>query len=587
MRRPFTVGTYVLGLIVAALIPLLGFSAYLVIRSAQHEQELLGATVRARTRGFARDFERELGTLRSNLFMLANVGAFEGEGFAAFYARAHDELRQRGMTIVLNDLDGNEVVNTSVPLGDPLPRSDDRDAVRHVVANGQPYVSDLTLSPATKKPVVWLNDPVFEGSSLAYVASMNVLPALTALLQQMQLPHGWIAVILDRHGRTVARTLDPQQFVGQPATGGFLDRIANEKEGWFPYVSREGIPVYVAFDRVEPVGWTMVIAIPLDALYAPVRHSTRVLVLAGGLTLAVALVLALLIGGRIARPISGLVPYAQAAGRAEPVPLRDTGLRETDAVALSLHQASEELRRNAADLRESEQRYRTLAADLARANEERRQLLQRIVEAQEAERKRIARELHDSLGQYLTALHLGLASVEAQFGTPAAEPKLAELKSLMTEISQELGRLARELRPTVLDHLGLKSAIIQYIEEWEARSELKFDVQINLGERRLPQAVETTLYRVLQEAITNVVKHADADRVGVILEARETDVRLIVEDDGDGFALPAAAAPGEKLQHFGLIGMRERLALVHGTFEIESAPGAGVTLFVTVPIDAA
>ena len=93
---------------------------------------------------------------------------------------------------------------------------------------------------------------------------MDVLPALSTLLRQMQLPHDWIAVILDRQGRTVARTLDPEQYVGQPGTPAFLQRIRNANEGWFPFVSREGIPVYIAFDRVEPVGWTMVIAIPRE-----------------------------------------------------------------------------------------------------------------------------------------------------------------------------------------------------------------------------------------------------------------------------------------------------------------------------------
>lgn len=584
MRRPFTVNTYVLGLIVGVLIPLLGFSAYLVIRSAQHEQEWLGAAVRERTRSLARDIEREVATQRSDLFTMANVGTVEGEGFAAFYARARKEMEQQGMNVVLCDLDGNELLNTSVPLGDTLPRIGDREAVRHVVATGQAYTSDLSIGAINHKPRVLLSVPVFAGRNLVYVASKDVLPALTALLRQQSLPHDWIAVILDRQGRTVARTLDPQHYVGQRGTPAFLERVRAQKEGWFPYVSREGIPVYIALDRVAPVSWTMVVAIPLNELYAPLQRSTRALLLLGTGTLAVALLLAWLIGGHIARPISSLVQYAEAVGRGDPVTLRRTGLRETDAVVHSLHQASEDLQRSAAELRDSEQRYRTLAADLARANQERQQLLHRTVEAQEAERKRIARELHDSLGQYLTALRLGLTAVGTRCGTEAAEPKLAELKCLTTDVSKELSRISRELRPTVLDDLGLQSAIAQCVEEWEARSELQFDLQINLDDRRLPQAVETTLYRVLQEAITNVVRHADADRVGVILEAKEHEVRLIVEDDGVGFATQDTVVPGKALQHFGLLGMRERLTLVNGALEIETAPGVGTTLFITVPL---
>jgi two-component system, chemotaxis family, sensor kinase Cph1 len=144
--------------------------------------------------------------------------------------------------------------------------------------------------------------------------------------------------------------------------------------------------------------------------------------------------------------------------------------------------------------------------------------------------------------------------------------------------------MARELRPTVLDDLGLQSAITQYLEEWRERSEIKFDLQVHLNGQRLPQPAETTLYRVTQEAIVNVVKHAGASHAGLILEATGHQVRLIVEDNGRGFSLPECGSTGASVQHFGLIGMRERLALVNGTLEIETAPGAGTTLFITVPL---
>jgi two-component system, chemotaxis family, sensor kinase Cph1 len=279
------------------------------------------------------------------------------------------------------------------------------------------------------------------------------------------------------------------------------------------------------------------------------------------------------------------VNYAAAVGRGELVQLQPTGLRETDAVARSLHDAGEELQRSAGELRDSEHRHRTLAANLARANQERQQLLQRTVDAQEAERKHIARELHDSLAQYLTAVRLGLNAIDKSCGADiAAGAKLKELKCLTTEVGHEISRMARELRPTVLDDLGLQSAITQYLEEWRERSEIKFDLQVHLNGQRLPQPVETTLYRVTQEAIVNVVKHAGASHAGLILEATGHQVRLIVEDNGRGFSLPECGSTGASVQHFGLIGMRERLALVNGTLEIETAPGAGTTLFITVPL---
>jgi len=585
MHRPLSVRSYVLGLILVILIPLLGFGAYLVIRAAQHEQELLAETVRGRTREFARALERELATLRSHLFVIANVGTVEGEGFVSFYERAHSDMEQHGMTVILSDLSGNELMNTRAPIGSILPPLADPEALRRVAATREPDVSDLTIDPITRTPAVWLSVPIFEGRNLAYVASMNVFPALTSLLDQLHLPHDWIAALLDQQGHTLARTLDPQRYVGQPGTPDFLKLAAQSEEGWLPFVSREGVPVKLAFDRVRPVNWTIAIAIPLKTLYAPLNRSMHVLILVGAAALLVALSLAILIGRRIARPISGLVEYAAAVGRGKLMPLQPTGLRETDAVARSLHDAGEELQRGAAELRDSERRYRTLAADLARANQERQQLLQRTVDAQEAERQRIARELHDSFAQYLTAVRLGLNSIDKSCGTdtPAAT-KLQELKCLTTEIGHEISRMARELRPTVLDDLGLHSALAQYLEEWRERSQIEFDLQVHLNGQRLPQPVETALYRVTQEAIVNVVKHANASHAGVILEANDDQARLIVEDNGRGFELQRCELASGDVQHFGLIGMRERLALVKGTLEIETAPGAGTTLFITVPL---
>jgi chemotaxis family two-component system sensor kinase Cph1 len=145
-----------------------------------------------------------------------------------------------------------------------------------------------------------------------------------------------------------------------------------------------------------------------------------------------------------------------------------------------------------------------------------------------------------------------------------------------------INRLAWEIRPTSLDDLGLQTAVEQLVQEWCERSKLKFDLQLMLNDRRLPATVETTLYRVLQEAINNVVKHADATKVGVILEANEKEVSLIVEDDGRGFSWnPDHASSSSRL---GLLGMRERLALVGGSLEIESGQDNGTTIIVHAPI---
>lgn len=207
------------------------------------------------------------------------------------------------------------------------------------------------------------------------------------------------------------------------------------------------------------------------------------------------------------------------------------------------------------------------------------------VRRQEEERQRIARELHDSVGQYLAGMAMRL-DVLAQSAPDASPMKagLADLKGLTETVGTEMRRLAWELRPPTLDDLGLEPAIERLIEDWSRRSGLMFDLHCALKDRRLPPDVETTLYRVLQEAITNIVKHAGARTVGVSLSASARDVVMIVEDDGKGFEPESVGRRATR--HFGLLGMGERLALIHGDLEIESEPGAGTTLFIRAPLEA-
>ncbi len=159
------------------------------------------------------------------------------------------------------------------------------------------------------------------------------------------------------------------------------------------------------------------------------------------------------------------------------------------------------------------------------------------------------------------------------------------MKHLAGEIGHELNRIAWELRPRALDDLGLRRAVTQYLEEWADRSRLHIDLEINLDDRRLPQVIETAVFRVLQEAITNVVKHSGADRVGVVLNADDKEVRLIVEDNGHGFEI---AQRSEDLAlgigHLGLLGLRERLALAGGNLEVESNAQAGTAVYARIPL---
>jgi len=207
-----------------------------------------------------------------------------------------------------------------------------------------------------------------------------------------------------------------------------------------------------------------------------------------------------------------------------------------------------------------------------------RDALRRVVEAQELERTRLARELHDETGQALTSVLLALKSIEAAASREELNTALVHARELVVQATRNVRRLAVELRPTALDDFGLVSALERLLAGFGESSGILTDLESGLGDERLPGEVETTLYRILQEALTNVGKHAEAKRVSVVLTRRGGEVSAVIEDDGRGFD-PKAGGAG-----LGLVGMRERVALVGGRMTIESHEGAGTTIHVEVPL---
>jgi len=203
--------------------------------------------------------------------------------------------------------------------------------------------------------------------------------------------------------------------------------------------------------------------------------------------------------------------------------------------------------------------------------------LRRVVRGQELERTRLARELHDETGQALTSILLGLKAVEEAKDDAALRSAAAELRELVVATLQDVRRLAVELRPKALDDFGLVAALERLVETFADRSGIKVHLEAQLGDARLAGETETTLYRIVQESLTNIVKHADANTVSIILVRRRNLVSVLIEDDGRGFT------PDERDGGLGLVGMRERVALIGGRLTIESSEGAGTTLAVEVP----
>ena len=223
--------------------------------------------------------------------------------------------------------------------------------------------------------------------------------------------------------------------------------------------------------------------------------------------------------------------------------------------------------------------------ELKRKEEVRGQLLEKTISAQEAERKRIARELHDQTSQSLTSLMVGLKMAEAQ-APDEMRKSIVKLRQLSSQTLEEVHNLAIELRPASLDDLGLVAALRQYANEYSKIFGIDVDFQaIGLESRRLAPEVEIALYRIVQEALTNVSKHAEAKAVSVLIEARGASMVAIIEDNGKGFDVHEVSASSKSERKLGLYGMQERAALIDGMLTIESRPGVGTTIFVEVPLE--
>jgi signal transduction histidine kinase len=209
-----------------------------------------------------------------------------------------------------------------------------------------------------------------------------------------------------------------------------------------------------------------------------------------------------------------------------------------------------------------------------------RETVDAILNAQEAERSRIARELHDETGSALSAVLLGLTAIDQAPTRLEARQASAALRETARTTLENVARMAFELRPPALDQLGLVPALKDLIRGLAERGGPAVELNVDLTTaERLPPKVETALFRIIQEALTNVVKHADAKTVRITLARQKRSVVLTVDDDGHGFSRAQARA-----DHFGLVGMRERTASVNGTLEIESEPGAGTRLTVELPL---
>ncbi len=476
--------------------------------------------------------------------------------------------------------------------------------VVQAVEEGKPDVSSLVVAQEKKR--IYAAVPIRDWSG-AVVGAVGgeVDPESSrfrSLLHPIRMGSTYLDLV-DGHGIVLASTRTERAFT-ESDHGRFLADLiqqkrsavrachsCHEEQGHLPARERE----VIAFAPLTFAPWGVSIRqSEQEALAAPVAMERR-LVLVGSLTILVALLFAWGVARSVARPLGVLTDAAEriAAGNLEE-PTPPLGEDEIGKLARSFDQMRTTLKGSLEAIaewnRELENRVQRrtrelelLYQELRRKEEMRGELLKKVIAAQEEERKRIARELHDETSQASAAVLLAIEA-SAQNAPADAKERLRRMKAMAGRVLDSIHRLIFDLRPSMLDDLGLVSAL-----RWSAESHLEplgmdlaFDV---LGpERRLTPEIETALFRIGQEAISNIRRHAEAESVGITVEFGEGLVCLQIEDDGKGFDPDAGVRSPDGARGLGLLGMKERAALLDGTLTIDSVPGKGTRVTVKVPV---
>lgn len=457
--------------------------------------------------------------------------------------------------------------------------------------------TQLTLEggPVTPGTGVVIRRPVTDANG-DVVAVLNAATRLDRLprLENRDLPAGSVVMVVDQNGTVLAHSPDYDTWVGRNLKDqAYVSEALQRRQGAGELVSADGVTRLSAYTTTTRAPWLVYVGLPSEI----VLGSSRVAILRnlwfGVLALGAAVLLAWLIAGRITAPIRDLAADAAALGAGELGRRTDVAAKgELGVLAGVFNHMAEAIEQHVADLRASQQREQEArlaaeAATLQIAEREQRlqDLVRRLQVAQEEERRRVAYEIHDGLAQVAASAHQHLQTF-ADYHAPqsaSGQEALQRTVELVQRTVREARRLIAGLRPTVLDDFGLAQALRLEVEALRSEGwQVTYDEDI--GDTRLPSQIETALFRVAQEALTNIRKHAGRARVAVSLEHQTDSVRLEVRDWGRGFAASGPKErprPGERI---GLLGMQERVALLRGRSIVRSEPGAGTQVIAEVPL---
>ncbi|HEX2627866.1 MAG TPA: histidine kinase [Chitinophagaceae bacterium] len=352
---------------------------------------------------------------------------------------------------------------------------------------------------------------------------------------------------------------------------------AELKDSALFYTSMTGEKVVASQIPIRTSKWVLLVELDERSLLAPARSFLNDAILIGGGLIIIGMFLAWLMSRNITRPLNQLTATATAIASGD----------DSDASGINRRDEVGKLARafNAmiAQVSKANKKLGMKVVESELMNEQLRELSAHLQHIREEERMHIAREMHDELGQFLTGLKMDIAWLNKKLAPDPANganrEKLGEMTKLVDEAVVFVRRLAAELRPSILDDLGLVAALEWHSREFNRRFNIDVDFIAENPELKTSEAIATGLFRMYQESLTNVARHAEAQHVTAILKLINNEIHLSVTDDGKGFDTNG------KRKTLGLLGMKERAMMIGGQLEITSEPGKGTTVYITVPLE--
>ena len=348
-------------LVTAAMVPVLAFVGWMVVRMAETQSAAIERSGQDTARMLAVAIDRELTAMATALQVLSTSGSLRSGDYAAFHATAIEVLRSKdvrreGIHIVLSEADGQQIVNTRRPYGEPLPRATTASQIHRAADTGQTQISGVFRGAVAGQLLVAVAVPVVQDGQPTRVLSMSVpTDVLAGVLKHQELPDGWIAGLWDRDGLVITRTAAPQSSAGTPVPPEVLRVTATASSGTFPFVARDGVRFFNAFARSGASGWTVTIGVPQTVISEPMTQSILMVLAGGGILLTLSLMMALAVGRRIAGPVAALADSARALGRHGPSAttgiIERTPIREVNDVAGALASTAQRLRDSEAQQR--------------------------------------------------------------------------------------------------------------------------------------------------------------------------------------------------------------------------------------------